>query len=167
MKRLSMAALGILAIALSAFAEPAKVSKNDVMREKPFSNSKAVMSLKTGQVADIQKREGSWYLVNVSGKTGWAPMLSVRRTKSVAPASSGRLSGTATGRSATGSVVSTTGIRGLNEESLKTAAFDEKAVAAAEKNRVPAAAVDSFALAGGLKARAVPALAGTTAKGGR
>ena len=148
----------LLAWPLACAAEPAQISKNDNLRLKPFVDAKIVAPLKSGQSVDIQKREGAWYLLTVGKLSGWAPMLSVRRTTTAATASAGSLTQTATGRAATGKVVATTGVRGLGEESLKEAAFSESAIAAAERDRVTAAEAVKFATAGGLKPRKVPAL---------
>lgn len=148
----------LLAWPLLCAAEPAQISRNDSLRDKPFTNAKVVAPLKSGQSVDIQKREGAWYLLKVGNATGWAPMLSVRRTATAATASAGSLSQTASGRAATGKVVATTGVRGLGEENLKEAAFSEAAIAAAEQYRVTAPVAAQFAAAAGLKPRSVPAL---------
>lgn len=167
MKLLHFLAAGILVMPFMAGAEPAQVSKNDNLRAKPFTDAKIVLALKKNQTVDIQKREGSWYFLKVKTKTGWAPMLSVHRTKQAATATSGSLSQTATGRTSGGGVVSTTGVRGLNEETLKTAAFSEEAVAAAEKFRVQPAEANAFANAGGMAVQNVPPLAAPAAIGGK
>lgn len=157
---------GMLMLALLGFAEPAKVGKADKMRAKPFIDATVVLPLAAGQAVDIQKRQGSWYFVAVSGKTGWAPMLSIRRTQQAAAASSGSLTQTATGRSATGGVVSTTGVRGLDEENLKAAAYSEDAVAAAEKYRIPRDTAIAFSAAETLVVQTVPPLCAPAVIGG-
>jgi hypothetical protein len=156
MSWLSLALL--LAWPLACAAEPAQISKNDSLRAKPFVDAKVVAPLKSGQSVDIQKREGAWYLLKVGSASGWAPMLSVRRSAPAATASAGSLAQTASGRAATGKVVATTGVRGLGEEKLKEAAFSEAAIAAAEQYRVTAPEAAQFATAGGLTPRPVPAL---------
>lgn len=166
MKRILMLAALVLAGPAGLASEPGQMNRNDSVRDKPFTSGKVVAPVKSGQSLDIQKREGSWYFVTVNGKTGWVPMLSVRRAKTAAGSSAGSLSKTATGRSASGGVVSTTGVRGLNEEQLKTAAFDERAVATVEKNRATPADAAAFARAGGVQTRVVPSLPGTTGLGG-
>lgn len=148
----------LLAWPLACAAEPAQISKNDNLRLKPFADAKVVAPLKSGQSVDIQKREGAWYLLKIGNVTGWAPMLSVRRTATAAGASAGSLAQTASGRASTGKVVATTGVRGLGEENLKEAAFSETAIAAAEQYRVTGQTAAQFAKAGGLKPRTVPAL---------
>ena len=57
----------------------------------------------------------------------------------------------ANGRAGTGQVVSTTGVRGLSDEDLKAAKFNEAEIKAMENNTVSAAQGQQFATAGGLK----------------
>jgi hypothetical protein len=94
-------------------------------------------------------------------------MLSIHRTQKAATASSGSLTTVATGRSSSGGVVSTTGVRGLNEEQLKTATYSEEAVAAAERYRTPSDSAVAFASAGTLASQTVPPLKAPAAKGGK
>jgi len=58
----------------------------------------------------------------------------------------------ASGRSGTGQVVSTTGVRGLSEQDLKNAKFDEGQIKQMEANTVSAQQAQQFAKSGGLKA---------------
>ena len=146
--------------------EQAKVCKNDNAREKPFTNSKVIAALTNGQSVDIQKREGSWYNISFQGRTGWIPMLSVQRSKQPSTSSKGSFSSTTTGRSANGGVVSTTGVRGLNDETLRTATFSETAVVAAEKNRVSTSEAAEFARASNIQPHTVPSLGGIPGIGG-
>ena len=85
-------------------------------------------------------------------------MLSVRRTAAAAVVSSGSLSQVATGRAGTGQIVTTTGVRGLGEEQLRTASFSEAAVVAAERFRVDPIEAERSARQAGLAPRAVPTL---------
>lgn len=147
-------------------AEPAKVSKADNLYEKPFTDAKVLNKLAAGQQVDIQKRQGSWYQVKAAGKSGWVRMLSVRRTTAAAAVSAGSLSQVATGRAGTGKIVTTTGVRGLGEETLKETAFNEEAIAAAERFRVSRGDAERLARDAGLKPRTVPPLPATAGEGG-
>jgi uncharacterized protein YgiM (DUF1202 family) len=157
---------GLLVAPLLSFAEPAKVVKTDKLRAKPFTDATVVRTLQAGQAVDIQQRQGSWYCIKIAGKTGWAPMLSIRRSQQAAAASAGSISQTATGRSSGSGIVSTTGVRGLNEEDLKTAAYSENAVVSAEKHRVARDSAIVFSVAGTLAAQKVPSLSIPPATGG-
>ncbi|NJC88443.1 MAG: SH3 domain-containing protein [Desulfuromonas sp.] len=155
----------LLAWPLFCLAEPATVSKADNLYEKPFADARVLTKLAAGQAVDIQKREGSWYQVKAAGKTGWLRMLSVRRTAAASAVSAGSLAQVATGRAGTGQIVTTTGVRGLGEETLKTAAFSEMAIAAAERFRVPPAEAERLAREAGLRPRNVPPLPVAAAPG--
>lgn len=164
MIRKGMLVLAMLAaFAVAAFAEPAQMTRGDSLREKPFTDSKILAALTTGQKVDILKREGAWYQITVGTRTGWVRMLSVRRTGAAAAASAKSISEVATGRAGTGKIVATTGVRGLSEEALRDAVFSEEAVAAAERYRVSQAEGEKFAGEAGLRKREVPELPVPTA----
>ena len=146
----------LLAWPLLCAAEPAQLVKNDTLRDKPFSDAKTLMTLKIGQTVEILKREGAWYQLQVDGKNGWLPMLSVRRTAAAATVSAGSLAQTVSGRATTGKIVATTGVRGLGEEQLSAATFSEAAIAAAEQYRIAPLEAAAFAKDGNLQPRDVP-----------
>jgi hypothetical protein len=155
---LLMIMLGGLLWPCAALAEPATMSRADRLLEKPFSDARVLGSLTGGQALDVVRRDGAWYQVKAAGKLGWVRMLNVRRTAGAAVASSGSLAQVATGRAGTGQIVATTGVRGLGEETLRAAPFNEAAVAAAERYRVSAADAERTARAAGVAPRQVPAL---------
>lgn len=167
MRVMGMAFAGILVFQCLAGAETAQAAKIDNVRDKPFTDGKIITALKKGQTVDIQKREGSWYFVKVGTRTGWVPMMSIHRTTPASAAARGSLSTVATGRSSTGGVVSTTGVRGINEENLKKAVFSDSAVVTAEKYRVPTDSAAAFARQAGLQAHAVPPLSAPASTGGK
>jgi hypothetical protein len=153
-----LALLPLLALPSVCLAEPAVMTRADSLYEKPFADAKVLGRVPAGQSIDIQKRAGAWYQVKAVGKLGWARMLSVRRTAPAAAASAGSLTQVATGRAGTGHIVATTGVRGLDEETLRDAAFSEAAVAAAERYRVSPAEAEQLARAQGLAPRPIPPL---------
>jgi uncharacterized protein YgiM (DUF1202 family) len=164
-KRLLYLLLLVLFIQVVLLADPAQISKNDKLRIKPFIDSKIVSELKAGQKVDIQKRQGSWYFIALGKTTGWTPMLSVHRTTPAATATTGSVATTATGRSATGKITTTTGVRGLNEDTLSTATFSEEAVAAVEQHRITSADAAAFAAAGDVQLQIVPPLVSSKTTG--
>jgi hypothetical protein len=149
----------LLLLAAHAWAmEAGQMSRADSLREKPFADAKVVSKLTAGQKVDIVKREGAWYQVKAADQLGWVNMLSVRKTATAAVASGKSLNQVTTGRTGTGTVVATSGIRGLNEEDLRQATFQEEPVAYVEKFRAAEGPAQKFARAAGLKPRAVPLL---------
>jgi uncharacterized protein YgiM (DUF1202 family) len=149
----------LLLLAASAWAtEAGQMSRADSLREKPFADGKVLSKLTVGQKVEIVKREGAWYQVKAADRLGWVNMLSVRKTAAAAVASGSSINQMATGRTGTGTVVATSGVRGLNEENLRQATFQEEPVAYVEKFRSADGQAQKFASAAGLKPRAVPVL---------
>lgn len=138
------------------------------LKREPFRDAKTVGSLDRGDAVEILDRQGGWYRVKRAGSTGWVRMLSVRRGEARKGGNEvAGVLGMVSGRAGTGQVVSATGIRGLNEEQLKAARFDEAEVEKLEAFTVTPAAAAEFAAKGKLVARQVPYLpAPASAMGG-
>lgn len=126
------------------------------VRKEPFRDAARVDTLASGTTVRILQKSGGWYRIKSGKVAGWVRMLSIRRDR----ARSGglepdELMTLATGRAGTGRVVSTTGIRGLGEEELKLARYDEAELVKLDTYAASRAAAKSFAKQGGLTARAV------------
>jgi hypothetical protein len=135
-------------------AESGTALKGDDLKAEPFNDAQTVATLAAGERVDILGREGGWYQVKSARGKGWVRMLSIR--KGDAPKGGSDASGVlalASGRAGTGKVVATTGIRGLNEEELKAAKFDEAELKRAESYATGKADAARFAAAGKLAAR--------------
>lgn len=145
----------VLLPVIAPAGEVGTVLKSDDIRAEPFRDAKKVGSVAAGEKVEIIKREGGW--LNISApKKGWIRMLSIKR--GAGPAASAKPSGVlaaASGRAGTGQVVSTSGIRGLNEEALKAARFDEKELKTMESYGTARRDADKFAAKAKLKARPV------------
>ncbi|MCC2636865.1 MAG: type 3 domain protein [Moraxellaceae bacterium] len=157
LRRLAAGLLLVLPASLLA-ADPATLSRADALRDKPFADAKVVVSLATGAKVDILSRNGGWYQVKSGTKSGWVRMLSVRRSTAPAGSSVAGLASVASGRAGTGTVSTTTGVRGLDAQELATAAFNETQVAKAEGFRTSRADAVAFAKAGKLVVRDVKPL---------
>ncbi len=147
--------LSLLAHPALAATEAGSAIKADEIKAEPFRDAKSVGTLAVGAPVLIVKRDGAWLQIS-SPQKGWVKMLSIK--KGGVAASGATLSGVAalaSGRAGTGKIVSTTGIRGLNEENLKNAKFNEKEVKAAESYTVSKVEADKFGAQGKLKARQV------------
>lgn len=148
----------LLALPLAALAaDPATLSRADVMRDKPFADAREVSKLAAGAKVDIVARNGGWYQVKAGTKTGWVRMLNVRRATTASSSVAG-LATVASGRAGTGTVSTTTGVRGLDAQELATATFNEAQVAKAEGYRVSRADAEAFARAGKLVVQKVEPL---------
>ncbi len=148
------AVCALLCAAEAWAAESGTLTKNDELKDQPFRDAKTLKALAAGEKISILGKDGGWYKIKTGKSSGWVRMLSVRKgdAKKGASAATGLLA-LSSGRSATGKVVATTGVRGLNEEELKAASFNAKELQLAESYSVSQADSKKFAAKGKLLAR--------------
>jgi uncharacterized protein YgiM (DUF1202 family) len=137
---------------LALAAETGSAIKDDQLRAEPFTDAKTVASVKRGESLTILKKQGVWLQVKNAKSTGWLKLLSVKRASTTASSANTHVLSQNSGRSGTGQIVSTTGIRGLNEEELKAATFNEAEVNKLESYTVSDKDGAAFAKAGQLSA---------------
>lgn len=141
-------------LAANAFAgEAGTVLKSDELKAAPYRDAKPVGNVTAGDKLEILQQQSGWYQVKSAKLTGWVRMLSVRRGAARKGGEASGLAGLASGRAGTGKVVASTGVRGLSEEDLKSAKFDE-----AETKKMEAATVskdDARKFAGQAKLQSV------------
>ena len=148
-----------LASPILAFAgDTGTALKADSLRAEPFADAKTVGSLNKNDTLDILTKKGAWLQVKSKSKTGWVRILSVKRGGVSSSTSS--IADVASGRTGTGKVVSTTGIRGLSAEDLKAAKFSEDEIKKMESHMLTPTDGQSFANAGGLTATKMAYLKG-------
>lgn len=135
--------------------------KADQLRADTFSDAKVVGSVNKNDSVEIVNKKGAWLQIKTAGKIGWVRLLTVKRSSTGGNNVAGVV-GVATGRSGTGKVVSTTGIRGLSAEDLKTAQFNEAEITKLESYTVSADNVKKFAASGGLSSHEYPYFAEST-----
>lgn len=141
----------LLLLPALAWAESGVALKDDTLRVEPYADAKSAGSLKRNDKLDILEKKGAWIKVKAAGNSGWVRLLSVKRGAASQGNEAAGVLGLASGRAGTGQVVSTTGVRGLSEEELKAASFNEAEVKQLENNSVTAEQARKFADAGGLK----------------
>ncbi|MBI4938447.1 MAG: SH3 domain-containing protein [Nitrosomonadales bacterium] len=135
-------------------AESGTALKADALRAEPFADAKEVAALAAGDKVEILKKNGGWLQVKSARGSGWVRMLSIRKGEArKGPGDAAGLLALASGRAGTGKVVATTGIRGLNEEELKSAKFNEPELKLAESFATSKADAQKFAVQGKLAAR--------------
>lgn len=164
---LLMAALLLAGNALAQ--EQGTAVKPDDIKAEPFKDAKTVGAVKKGEVVIILGKQGGWMEIKAGAGSGWVRVLSVRKGAG-GPGAASELAGVAnvaTGRAGTGQVVSTTGVRGLDDQDLKSAQFNEEEMKKAEAAAVAAEEAKSFGADGGLADRQVSWLpvGANTAKG--
>lgn len=146
-------------------ADPGVAVRSCQIMSEPFKDAREVTSLQEGDPVEILKRKGGWLQVSHKGKTGWVRMLSIRRgasgQKASAATEASGLLGLATGRAGSGNVVAATGVRGLDEEELKEAAFNEKELQLLKKYRTSKKEAQEFSNQAGLNVQKVPFIQST------
>lgn len=150
-----IALLAACACSSAIAADTGVVLKPDQLRADAFSDAKVVGTINKNDSVDILNKKGAWLQVKSAGKTGWVRLLTVKRNSAGGNNVAGVV-GVATGRSGTGKVVSTTGIRGLSAEDLKTAQFNEAETKKLESYTVSADEAKQFAANGGLSSQQTP-----------
>lgn len=130
--------------------------KADAIKKEPYSDAQTIATLDVGDKVSIIKKDGGWLNIKSAKGSGWIRMLSIRRGearqgKGVAEG----FMGLASGRAGTGKVVATTGIRGLNEEELKSAKYDAGELKLNESFVTTRAEAQNFANQGQLKSRSL------------
>ena len=135
-------------------AETGTALKADSIRAEPYADAKTTGKFSRGDKLEILTKQGAWLKVKTAKTSGWVRLLSVKRGTSSAGGTSNAegVLNMATGRSGTGQVVATTGVRGLSEEDLKSAKFNEAEVKKLEGYTQSAEQGQKFAGSGGLKA---------------
>jgi hypothetical protein len=123
---------------------------------EPFRDAKIIGSLSAGDKVEILKKQDGWFQVKSAKGSGWVRMLSIRLGEArKGTVDTTGLLGLASGRSGTGKVVATTGIRGLSEEDLKAAKFNEPELKKVESYGVTKTEAQRFAAEGKLTAQKV------------
>lgn len=133
----------LLASGLAA-AEPGTLLKDSELRARPFGDAEVLAPLKAKATVDIVARKGAWAQVKAEGKTGWVRLLNLRTGSGQrGDAGVGALaSAFKTGSS--GNTV-TTGVKGLSEEKLKTAAPNPEEARRLDQYRESEAGARSYA----------------------
>lgn len=137
---------------VSTAAETGSALKADVIRVEPYADAKKTGDIKKGEKLEITGKKGAWLNVKTSRTKGWVRLLSVKRGAAAGGNEVKGVLDVASGRAGTGKVVATTGVRGLNEEELKNARYNEAEVRKLESFTITSGQAIQFAKSGGLKA---------------
>lgn len=132
-------------------AETGSALKNDNLRSEPYSDAKVAGSFKRGDSLVILNKKGAWLQVKTKKSTGWVRLLSVKRGASSTNNNTSGVLAVASGRAGTGQIVSTTGVRGLSEQDLKAAKFNETEIKSLESYTLSPEQGHQFANAGKLQ----------------
>ena len=166
MNKILITMIALLAATAAGAAETGTALKNDSLRAEPYGDARSVGSFTRGDKLDILEKKGAWLKVKTAKSSGWVRLLSVKRGALGKSDDAAGVLGLATGRAGTGQVVSTTGVRGLSEEDLKAAKFNEEEIKKLEGNGISGAQAQQFAAAGSLKPRKLDYLPAPATQGG-
>ena len=154
-----IAAVALAALATAGAAEPVTVERDSALRTEPHTDAEVVGQLAIGATADALARRGAWVQVRSGAATGWLYSFNVRfgtveSAASEAPQRTESMSllGRLFGPRQRGSVASTIGIRGLDEEDLKQARFDERQMQTLESYAASRQQAEAHAGGAGLSA---------------
>jgi uncharacterized protein YgiM (DUF1202 family) len=133
-------------------AETGTALKADSLRAEPYADAKTVGTFAKNDKVEILGKQGAWLKVKAPKSTGWVRLLSVKRGTTTTGSQTSGVLNVASGRAGTGQVVATTGVRGLSEQELKSAKFNEDEMKKLESLTLSASQGQQFANNGGLKA---------------
>lgn len=145
----------LLCAPVTVFAREASVGKPSVLYAEPFKDAVVLQKLSAATTVKILQRKGGWSKVQHQQNEGWVRTLDLRLGKAAEGSVVADTFGLATGRSGSGNVVATTGIRGLDEEDLKSANFNAEQISLAESFRIDAPVAESSAASAGLQTHSV------------
>lgn len=135
--------------------------KADQLVAEPFNDAKTTGNILRGDNVEIITKKGAWLHIKSKKSTGWVRLLSIKHTNIASNSTKGILD-VASGRAGTGQVVSTTGVRGLSAEELKSAKFSEEEMKAMESYAETSEQAKKFADAGQLQATKMNYFASST-----
>jgi hypothetical protein len=133
--------------------------RDDELRASPDVSGRVLGRLAKGMAVRTLASQGGWTQVAGTGQTGWVRVLSVRSAQ--AGQAGADLAGMveATSPRGPGQVVSVAGLRGLSEETLRSAAFNPAELRLLDGYAMGRAEAEQFARASGLAPRDLPYLA--------
>jgi hypothetical protein len=177
------AAVAVLTPSWLGAAERAVAIRAGELKQQPFIDAAGAGSVAANQAVSVVTRQGGWVRIESNGQSGWMRMLNVR-LETRAPASGSTAtstSSTSTGSSASsarslsrgnapssGSLLRTgssgktvtTGVKGLDESSIRGSTPDQAQVAQLETLAVDPAEAASHAASSGLQEQSVDYLKG-------
>ncbi len=132
--------------------------KADALYATPDVGANVLARLEKGARVRLLATRGGWRQVDSAGKTGWVRLLSIGAD---ARNGVGLSDLEALGKTPQGKAVAVAGVRGLDEEMLKTALYNAAEIQLLDTYAMSRAEAEQFAQAAGLQARALPYLDST------
>ncbi len=138
-------------VATPALAASGVMLKDEDLRASASPSATSAGRLAKGATVEVLGRQGGWTQVSEGGRQGWVRILSVRaEAGGGAGAGLGGLLEAGGRRSDSSRVVAVAGLRGLNEEELKSARFDANELMKLDHYQVDRVTAEQYARAVGL-----------------
>jgi len=138
--------ISMLFTSLASAAAGGVLIKDETLYSKPAVRSASVGKVARGTPVTVVTRQGGWVEVTSGRTRGWVRMFSVRSSVGGGGNAASELAGLArAGQRRPGNIVATAGVRGLNEEELKTAKYSERGIQDLTSYSVSAGAARQFA----------------------
>ena len=138
--------MSALCASLASAASGGVLIKDETLYAKPAVRSASVGRVARGTHVTVVARQGGWVEVMSGRSHGWVRMFSVRGSIGGSGNAASELAGLAqAGQRRPGNIVATAGVRGLNEEDLKTAKYSERGIQDLASYSVSAGAARQFA----------------------
>jgi hypothetical protein len=150
--------LPLLFLPLLAHAEPATLARASALKAQPATDAATVTELAADAAVDAGERSGGWVRVRTpAGAEGWVKMLALRYggAGGAKRGDSGLAQAVNVARSGSSGTQVTTGVRGLDENDLKTARPNPAELKKLQGYAESKHASSNFAEGGKLKAQRV------------
>lgn len=129
LKNLDKKLFFILLFPIASYAQDAIVIKNTSLYKEASASSASSISIEAKKTVKIIEKKGFWVKIELNGQSGWLKLNDIEL-----PSTANKIDALATGRTSSGNVVNTAGVRGLSPEELKNSKPDSNAVETAIKN---------------------------------
>jgi uncharacterized protein YgiM (DUF1202 family) len=151
MKLLFSALVACGLFSASAWAAPGTMLKDDELRAEARAGSALLGRIGKGASVEVLNRQGGWTQIAHAGKRGWVRILSLRMTVESGTNMLGGIAQMGGARRDPNRAVAVAGVRGLNEEALRSARFDAGELARLHQFASNRADAEQFARSAGLK----------------
>lgn len=137
----------ILLFPIASFGQDAIVIKNTSLYKEASASASISISIEAKKSVKIIEKKGFWVKIESNGQSGWLKLNDIEL-----PSATNKIDALTTGRTSSGNVVNTAGVRGLSPDELKNAKPDNNAVETAIKNNnlIQEADVTAFIASSGL-----------------
>ncbi len=149
------AILIVLLLPLLAWAEPATVVRATELKKQPATDAATVAELQENAAVDALERRGGWTRVKTPAAEGWVKMLSLRYGAPGRQGESGLAQIFNAARTGSSGTQVTTGVRGLEAESIANAQPDPAELKKMQAYAATPDAAASFAAQAKLQAQSV------------